>query len=61
MSLSLTVSFVNVEATSVTAAVIDILTTTLNSNFDAQLFTIQVKIIKCYGKLSDCIVKRHRE
>lgn len=60
LSLSLAVSLANLETTSGTAAIIDLLTIIQDPDFDAQRFNIQVKSIACCRKISDRIVKKHK-
>lgn len=58
LSLNLPVSISSQENTIGSAAVIDLFTIILDPDFDAQIFTIQVKSIAHCPKVSDWIVKK---
>lgn len=60
-SLSLGVSLANLEATSGTAAVIDLLTIIRGPDFDAQLFNSEVNSIANCRKIHDRIGKKNNQ
>lgn len=61
LSLFLTLSVANLEPTSGIADVIDHFTIIQESDFDAQHFNKQAKIIASCQKVSDLSVKKHKQ